>query len=658
MSKLLDISKRQAKLIELMSEREEYLPAKYYADCLKVSERTIFNDITKLEGLLTTYHIVIDKKPNLGIKLCGEIISLDHLIQDVFKKTKIKDSTYYTPLDRQILIVKSLLIENKTVTYQSLSLDFYISTTSIIKDVHRIRTFMDDDVKLVSDVKGTRVYGTETGIQRALKRFAYYLIEQVMHNYSLSSYSKILDPLFGKDIVKVVYQSMQELISALDCNVSEQYLKSLFISLLVLTARSYRGNHLNDSPKIQIEGIEYLTNYPLAIQICHSISSHLCFTFSDLEHRYVSNQLFAHRIEAKVHNKYFESLFSSDIKSIISDASEALEIDLTTDDKLYDSLIYHMFPMIYRIKSDIDIVNPLLNEIKNNYGVLFRVICYILEDFEGKYGIKLTDDDIGFITIHFRVAIERKAQISKILVVCQTGLVTSDLILNRIQKLLPANLQFKLIAKPHLEDEDISSVDFIISSVQLDNIDMPIVYVSPLVSDADLMKIYSYYLKYSASSVKKKDTDKLEPDIILRNLNSRYVFLNEKVKTKQACLEKMIHLLEKDGIVQKNFKASVYEREELGNTSVQKWVAAPHGLQSYVNETKIAIMTTEEPIKWNNESDVSFIILLAVAERDIVHIRKLLGHIYRIILNTENIERSIKSLKQPNDLINLFSGKF
>src|SRR5699024_9294469 len=143
----------------------------------------------------------------------------------------------------------------------------------------------------------------------------------------------------------------------------------------------------------------------------------------------------------------------------------------------------------------------------------------------------------------FQAAIERKEQMSQILVVCQTGLVTSDLIINRTKKLLPANIQFKLIAKPYLKNEDLTKVDFIISSVHLKDIERPVVYVSSFVNDTDLINIYSCYLKHS-STLRKKEDNKLNLNMISSYLNSRYVFLNEKLSTKEKCLEKMIDLFE------------------------------------------------------------------------------------------------------------------
>lgn len=654
MSILLDITRRQAKLVELMARNEKYMPAKYYANRLNISQRTIFNDLKGLEEVFNRLEIEIHRKPNQGIKLHGEPAAVQRMI---YQLEGTLETPNYSSLERQIVIFRRLFMEGQTVTYQSLSLDLYISTTSIIKDINRIRKFMDDEVRLVSDIKGTRIHGEEITIQKTVKRFAYYLIEQKVHNFTLASYAEILEPLFTKNILDTVYKTMDELVSVLDLNISEQYLKSFFISLLILTERAYRGYHLTTMPDVKFDGA-VLTNYPLAVQISHRISSSLSFNFNELEHQHISNQLFAHRIEAKLSNKYIKNILSEDISQIIDQVSKAINIDLTTDDKLYNALIYHMFPMIYRLKSNINIYNPLLGEIKSNYGVLFRILWYVLEDFEKKYEIKLTDDDVAFITIHFRVAIERKEQMSKVLIVCQTGLVTSDLIMNRIKSLLPASVDLRLVAKSQLNNEDLSEVDFIISSVQLEDITQPIVYVSPLVSDEELIGIYSTYLKHS-STQRKREESKLNSETISNYFNDRYIFLQENVTTKEECLDTLIDVLEKDGVVKKDFKTSVFEREKLGNTMVKNWVAVPHALSSMANETRIAIMTTKKPIKWNDDYCVSLIILLAVAEKDVVNIRKLLGKLYEIIYTLEKIYGSklIMSFEQPEELITLFQDK-
>ena len=353
MSILFEITLRQAKLIDLLSNTDEYLPAKYFADNLNVSKRTIFNDLAKLESMYKKFDLVVDRKPNQGIKLVGDIAASRNSIQDVIANYLGSSQTSYSSLERQIIIAKWLLVNSQIVTYNAMSLDLYISSSSLIKDIERIRYFMGDELELISNSKGTRIKGSEIAIQKTIKRFAYFLINKNQHNYSLASYAQVLEPLFDKNIIGKVYHSVQKITSTLNQNISEQYLKSFFISLLILTERSYRGYHLKDLPDIQLNGMELLTNHTLIKEICDDITSELSFEFTEIEQRYISNQLFAHRILVETNNGPIESSFSSDIETIIAEVSHAIDIDLRNDRNLFDSLINRNYLGIY-----VDIKNP------------------------------------------------------------------------------------------------------------------------------------------------------------------------------------------------------------------------------------------------------------------------------------------------------------
>lgn len=66
---------------------------------------------------------------------------------------------------------------------------------------------------------------------------------------------------------------------------------------------------------------------------------------------------------------------------------------------------------------------------------------------------------------------------------------TSQLILSKVRKLLPAkdNIELSRIEKLYLAD--LSHVDLIITSVDLDNINVPYVRVSPVVTNEDYINI-------------------------------------------------------------------------------------------------------------------------------------------------------------------------
>ena len=642
---------RQTSLVKLMLDSNDYYPVKYYADLLRVSERTIFNDLTILEGQLKKHNINIVKKPSRGVKLSGNRVSSDKLLQ-MIDSNNTKDISL-TSMERQSLIMKWLILENKTITFHYMSMELFCSTSVIKKDLNFIKYFMDDEVYLISNQKGTRIRGSEEAIQRTLKRYIYYIFKENSIGYSDMYKSKYIEVLFDTEIVDSVKIQMEEINSFLKEDIPEQYLKSFYIYLLIITARSLGGFHPDSLVKAEWTSNEYLSDYPIAIQIANNISNELKFTFTPIEIQNISHQLFAHRIEVNLNNKYIENLLKDDITDLISNISTTMNINLTEDKKLYNSLIYHMFHLIHRLKTNIVIFNPLLEEIKSSYSILFKMIWYAMEDLEGKYNIKLSDNEVTFITIYFQTAIERRTKMRKILVVCQTGIVTSDLITNRIKNLLPENIQFKLIAKPELKDEDTTKVDFIISSVRLEEEPKPVVYVTPLLTEADLVNIYSFYLKHSSNQTNYEIQGNSKE--AQRFFDRKYIYINKEINNKENCLEKMIKDFEKNGVVNSNFRNTVYERETLGNTIIHGLIAIPHGNQMDVHISKISIMLTRDSVKWNGKDSVRLIVLLAVKEEDITNVRESLSNFFKNILSVVNLDEFLEGISKPEKLIELFT---
>ena len=69
--------------------------------------------------------------------------------------------------------------------------------------------------------------------------------------------------------------------------------------------------------------------------------------------------------------------YEETVRDVIKRMSEIQKLDLTRDKKLYESLLYHLPPMILRLQNNIQIVNPMLDNIKQEYPELFYndVVC-------------------------------------------------------------------------------------------------------------------------------------------------------------------------------------------------------------------------------------------------------------------------------------------
>ena len=69
----------------------------------------------------------------------------------------------------------------------------------------------------------------------------------------------------------------------------------------------------------------------------------------------------------------------------------------------------HVAPMINRLKNNITIKNPMLDEIKKQYKVMFDLTWLITGSISNALNVTITEDEIGFLTLHFLSALERHA---------------------------------------------------------------------------------------------------------------------------------------------------------------------------------------------------------------------------------------------------------
>ena len=88
--------------------------------------------------------------------------------------------------------------------------------------------------------------------------------------------------------------------------------------------------------------------------------------------------------------------------------SNCVDVDLTQDQDLFYNLCLHLEPMIYRLKNRIYITNPMLFEIKQQYHLMFDLTWMIMDSIRTTLGVTLTEDEVGFLMLHFQNALEKK----------------------------------------------------------------------------------------------------------------------------------------------------------------------------------------------------------------------------------------------------------
>ena len=97
-------------------------------------------------------------------------------------------------------------------------------------------------------------------------------------------------------------------------------------------------------------------------------------------------------------------------------------------------------------------------------------------------------------------------------------------------------------------------------------------------------------------------------------LSKESVLLNAHVNDKEACLVKLVDLMDASGKIsdKKSYLDAVHEREKEGTTGVGNGIAIPHGRCSGVKEPGLAAMTINGGVEYEaldaKPDDLAFLI--------------------------------------------------
>lgn len=511
--------------------------------------------------------------------------------------------------DRRLVILERLL-NKEHLSYQKLADEYWVSRSSIANDISYIKKiFAKEGVSLTFDNSGTYFKGNEVQTQRILKRIT-------LNNINNLKRIKILIDI---DLLLKINDVLRKEMESKNIEIPESYMQSIVVSTLLIVQRGKNGHKINFEGHNQLGKLFLEFNkYPLVYELLKRLEDLDIYVFSSKEVQYLTYLIVGSGLKFFLKNDTIPDSFREEIRNLIQRVSEGIQVDLTQDSRLEEDAIIHLYQLILRVEAHTTIVNPLLNEIKQNYPALYGIVWFALNDFCKPYQIDISEDEVGFIAIHFQAAIERTKELSKIIFVCPNGIGTSSFVSAKIRRILPEIDSIETTSIAKLKHLDLSDVDFIISTVDIKESRKPVVRISPMVTTRDMKRIMNYYIDVIIDNEKYQFEKQDLPEKI-KLLLSKNIFFGDF----QSKDEALNFLIENKYFSSKNTKNkfinSIYEREEIQSTYLDNGFAIPHGDPKLVEETNISILVLDKPILWGNQK-VDIIILLMIREEEVKEI--------------------------------------
>ena len=634
------LNKRQKVILHFLENTTDFVTVESIATHCGLSKRTIYSELEGVSDYLERIGKSLLKKRGVGI-----------LIKESSKNRSSETSEMILSeprdiLHRRLLIMSYLLFDAQPFTYQSLSDQFLVSKTSIVKDVEFMMSILSEytSLALIGDRQGTYLKGTEADFQMGMLCFNRLIMEhsEVYSKEMLPQHIEILSSYYGEDIIKtcqnVFYDYIRKNVNA----ISDHYVQNVLSSLIILVYRCSKGYH-----HCQQGGRAEKFFDESSQTILEKINLRLGIEFSREDRVFFSQQLVLNRFEKVESQPQFDDF----IKKLLKSMTLNLKINFLRDEKLKQQLADHVPAMLYRLQSNVIVENPFTDQIKREFILIFNLISMVIVEIEKDFQVSFNENEVAFLTIYFQSAIERARISKRILVVCQMGVATSELLIYRIKQTLPSLDTIELSSVAELKYIDLSQFDFIISTVHLDISHKDVILVSPFLSDKDIENIKA--AGYRPSTISTPKTAK-EFHHLYTVMSEKEIFLDRNFKDKETFFQKFGQELVEKKIVTDSFIDDLFHREKLGATDLPMGIAVPHGSPENILQSKIFLIKNQRKIKWNDYF-VDIIFVICISPVDKFRTKGILSDIYNIIDNPQLLQL-IRREKSASYIIDTLYG--
>lgn len=623
------LNQNEIRILELfLNTTSDYLTSEEIGNSIDVSDKTSRKYLKELNESLDDDLAEIKSVRGYGNQLIvHDDKALGKLLQDsmALNESKTDLTNVNTPQDRRDFLLRLLFFENQKLQFDELLDDFYISETPLMQDLAEIRKILkayDLELRNRQD-NGITVLGEEQNKRHFI--MSYFLIDQYQNNQkSFEHLSFILKNVHLEEILIIVLDEYRNK----HLKLNDTIILNVAIHIALALMRVQKGYQISS-----ISNYEYLENSK-EIEAAKNIIRRLDkMTGVSLPDEEIYN--IALHLKNKQSLEYMlssEGIKEADLRAQIIVGLKKLEQETTypysQDKLLIDGLMAHFVPLILRIQNKGTIQNPFLKEIKNNYPILFSQIKKFLSQIEIIKDDLIADDEWAYIALHVIAAHERQvnSEKSNVLVICATGLGSSQMIGARLKNELGSKLIIKdIISYYEITEDKLRDIDLIISTIDLSNtvFNVPIVNVSVLLNDQDIRMInelISPRARENTGIDNKKKSNK-EPsnleEMINEYFDSDLFIYSEEIGNKEEAMNALItRAIKQDNGIERAFlENQLHLRENFSSVVFTENIAIPHPIEGVSNQSKVAVLLTPKGLVWDQETPNIKLTLLLLPDR-------------------------------------------
>lgn len=671
---------RQKQIIQILTKSTNKNPITIstIAEILNVSSRTVLREMPKIEEWLDENGFNFIKKPGVGL-IIDESLENQQLILELLEVENVQKE--YSKEERKRIILSELLIAKEPLKLFYFTNQLKVSEGTLSNDLDGIEDWLKAfDIKLIRR-QGVGIYleGNEKNYRKVLSDILYRTLEEKelikLLKKSLNSPSSENSIEFSIEnrmlnfIDKTIIKGIEKIVSELEEKFNFKLIDSDYIGLVVhisLAVQRIKNGEKISMDKSSLSELEILPEFAVATEITEKLEKIFTIEIPKDEIGYITMHLKGARLRLnKVENDI--DLDNLDIKQIsnyiITEVENDFNIEIINKQKLSKDIYNHLVPAISRMSMKLNIRNPLLENIKEQYSEIYHSCenaCEILKKIT-KID-KIPESEVAYIAMHIAAAIEEnlKNENLSVVIACPTGVGTSKLLGVNIKKEFP-NLDIKnSISVINIDTKKLKDdgIDFIISTVDLD-VDYRYICLNPMFLQKDKIKLKEFIHRYSKQRITKKiikkelkcDKDKIKN---ITNLGTEIISILEEVRVREINNVKTVNDL--IGIASsvfaenvnhaKEMKKLLLEREEKSSTYLNGFnMMLLHCKDKKITSCKFGVIRLNEKLIEDGK-EINFAIISLIPEKNTQTQINIMSHINGEIIERESLRNSIMKISE------------
>lgn len=626
---LEDFSVRQKNILLELAEEKGKVKGTQLAQSLNISLRTLQSEVQNINRIAAKKLIVSDNQ--------GYSLHDDHQNTLPFITNEHKQEKSYQPL------LKKLIVEDGKHLIDDLADELYVSTSTLQQQLVQLQTILSSYQLHLKRLKNyIWIEGCELDKRRMIRHLIYQEVEPIFINMeSCASYFEDMDILRIRDIIL-------QAIHHYNCYVEDCYATNLMINITIALYRIRQGFTIESTQEDNVIEKSFI-EYNIAKEICDHYANHWSLPFQEQDIRYIAMLIMGQIKPEMLHQRLgrttnsIDDTFKEKVKDILLKTFNYYMLHIDYNTFLYN-FVLHVDALIKRANTHQHASNAIVDNIKANCPFIYDVAVYLAKEIEDTFHIKVTDEEIGFISIHIGFVIENSTKDTdkiRVLLLCNEYHHILDTILDKLKDNYAQTIEITNVVTNFKQDAVESSADLIISTLPIRIIGKKVVMITPFYTMMDHLKV-----DQAINECLQEQTKRRDQQLLLTYFHEKLFFKRHDLKKKEEVIqflgEEVIHF----GLAEDGFIESVLKREQMSSTCFFETFAIPHALELNAKKTMFCVLVNEEGIQWDDHI-IPLVFMIAVQQKD----RKTFMKIYNGIIQTLCRKEKVYQLVQADTLM-------